>query len=308
MLQGGSCDTSFVNIIDFLTAPAPDALFKALIEPVPDCLPVQGGEGTADILRLDRLHPQISGNKAFKLLGYLRQWQSSGHRALLSFGGVWSNHLYALSALGQRLNVPVIAMVRGYADQPDTDTLRDCRAMGAQLQFCDRVTYARRGDSEWCQQLFVEYDALVIPEGGDGVPGEWGFRFLASMLAAYDQIWLAAGTGTTARGIAAVMPVSTTLTAINAVADQGALKRRLNPGDDRIRVLDTYHYGRFGRCPPELRDLIARYDAAGLPLDPVYTAKLMAAWEQEKPSGRVLLIHTGGLQGRRGYGLSYPVY
>jgi 1-aminocyclopropane-1-carboxylate deaminase len=66
------------------------------------------------------------------------------------------------------------------------------------------------------------------------------------------------------------------------------------------------HLGGFGKCPEELITLIKYYDTQGLPLDPVYTAKLVMAFENEwrlgqlDPAKRYLLIHSGGLQGRRG--------
>ncbi|MEL7400680.1 MAG: hypothetical protein AAFN68_08935 [Pseudomonadota bacterium] len=135
---------------------------------------------------------------------------------------------------------------------------------------------------------------------------------------------MALGTGTTALGLAralagtrqtpsqaARLPM---IVGVNVVADQGQRRRdwqRWMP-NSRWRLLDDYHYGGFGKCPAELMQLIARYDALGLPLDPVYTAKLVSAFEHQYPldpalsEQRVLLVHSGGLQGRRGYGLSSP--
>ena len=54
-----------------------------------------------------------------------RVWARIG---LLSFGGPYSNHLHAIAALGQALNIPVIAVVRGYAHLPLTATLQDCQS------------------------------------------------------------------------------------------------------------------------------------------------------------------------------------
>ncbi|MCD8523742.1 MAG: pyridoxal-phosphate dependent enzyme [Saccharospirillaceae bacterium] len=285
-----------------------------LIEPVS----VVMAKANVDMLRLDRLHPHISGNKAFKLAGFLPYFRASSKRALLSFGGPYSNHLHALAALGQALDIPVIAVVRGYAHLPLTATLQDCQAWGAELIFADKKTYARRYDRQWQQELAQHYDAFVIPEGGAGEAGEQECRRLATLCNDYDQIWLAVGTGTTAVGVAQglqALSIDCELIGVNAVADQGErlrLWQQVMPAGVRWRLLDNAHLGGFGRVSAELLALIQRYDRQHLPLDPVYTAKMMLAFEQalsaesqatESRTARILLVHSGGLQGRRGYSL-----
>jgi len=278
--------------------------------------PVGDGFG-CDVLRLDQLHPQLSGNKLFKLIGYLQDFaEQHGAETLLSFGGPYSNHLHALAAAGHLCGIPVIAVVRGYEHLPLTPTLQDCQELGARLIFADKKTYARRYDPVWRQQLADEYRALVIPEGGSGEPGERGCALLAPVCAGYDEIWLALGTGTTALGIARGLAelgsgFSGQLVGVNAVADQGALQQswqRQMPAGIRWRIIDNAHGGGFGKTSSELIELIRRWDARNLPLDPVYTGKLMWALEREISAAdqagtavpRRLLIHSGGLQGRRG--------
>jgi len=279
-----------------------------------------------DVLRLDQLDPQLSGNKAFKLFGHVQQAERQSMTRLLSFGGPFSNHLHALAALGARCGMETIGVVRGYASLPLTPTLQDCRDLGMTLVFADKKTYARRYEPEYRQQLAVVHGAFVIGEGGEGDEGQYGLvgcRWLADVCRGYDQVWLALGTGTTALGLAraftelaqtqpkAEWPV---VVGVNAVADQGERRRNWQAvmPTPRWRLLDDYHCGGFGKCPAQLMQLIARYDALGLPLDPVYTAKLVSAFEHQYQldprlsEQRVLLVHSGGLQGRRGYGLSFP--
>ena len=282
-----------------------------------------GGDGfgcggvACDVLRLDQLHPQLSGNKLFKLIGYLQDFaEQQGAETLLSFGGPYSNHLHALAAAGHLCGIPVIAVVRGYEHLPLTPTLQDCQDLGARLIFADKKTYARRYDPVWQQQLADEHQALVIPEGGGGEPGERGCALLAPVCAGYDEIWLALGTGTTALGIARGLAglsggYSGQLVGVHAVADQGALQQswqRQMPAGVRWRIIDDAHGGGFGKTSSELIELIRRWDARNLPLDPVYTGKLMWALEREISAAdqagtavpRRLVIHSGGLQGRRG--------
>ena len=334
-----------------------------LTTPLPGWQPATSASAI-DVLRLDQLDPQLSGNKAFKLFGHVQQAERQGITRLLSFGGPFSNHLHALAALGARCGMETTGVVRGYVDLPLTPTLQDCRDLGMTLIFADKKTYARRYDPEYRQQLAAEHGAFVIGEGGsggedtegngsgedEGAYGQVGCRWLVDGCRGYDQIWLALGTGTTALGLARALagtrqspaagqysgcqvelqtqalpsPPLTSLPSqaarlpmivgVNVVADQGQRRRdwqRWMP-NSRWRLLDDYHYGGFGKCPAELMQLIARYDALGLPLDPVYTAKLVSAFEHQYPldpalsEQRVLLVHSGGLQGRRGYGLSFP--
>lgn len=149
---------------------------------------------------------------------------------------------------------------------------------------------------------------MVIPEGGTGELGEQGCALLAPLAAQYDEVWLAVGSGATAQGLAkglAQLNAKTKVCGVNAVADQGAQAQQWQnnmPANIAWQLVDNAHFGGFAKCPPELTQLIQRYEQQGLPLDPVYTAKLIWAYEQNKSTNKakVLLIHTGGLQGQRG--------
>lgn len=290
-------------------------MFKKLLNSLPHwseyChpLPALSTENrTVDILRLDQLDEKISGNKPLKLIGWFQHFQSQAKPNLLSFGGVYSNHLHALAQAAYEFAIPTIFIVRGWPEQPLTPTLLDCQALGANLVFADRKTYAQRYDKNWLDKLSEQYDALVIPEGGAGEFGEQGCQTLAPFVGDYDEVWLAAGTGTTALGLAkglSSLKAKTKLFAVNAVADQGELARywaEKMPNNVTWELIDNAHLGGFAKCPPELIELIERYQHMGLPLDPVYTAKLLWAYEQKALTqrARVLLIHTGGLQGQRG--------
>ncbi|MBP6398504.1 MAG: hypothetical protein KBF57_09495, partial [Saprospiraceae bacterium] len=47
------------------------------------------------VKRDDLIHPQISGNKYRKLKYNLQQFSQSDNEGILTFGGVYSNHLHA---------------------------------------------------------------------------------------------------------------------------------------------------------------------------------------------------------------------
>lgn len=274
------------------------------LQTLQQCYQLDGESFTC--LRLDLLHPTVSGNKLFKLLGHLDEFRSSGKSKLLSFGGRWSNHLHALAYAAASLNIPSVGMVLGYPDQPMTDTLNDCQQQGMSLNFCDRRLYQQRYDTAWHEVLSDNFDAWVIPEGGDGEAGLKGFGLLRPALLDFDEIWVAAGSGTSSIGLAENMSRSQTLVIVNAVQDQGRLAERLAslPIKPKWRFADYPNSSRFGKLTSDQRSLIERSDAIALPLDPVYTVRLVSAFLHARQAGMAspnsLLIHSGGLQGRRG--------
>ena len=74
------------------------------------------------------------------------------------------------------------------------------------------------------------------------------------------------------------------------------------------RIEHGYHCGGYARVTPALRQFILEFEKLqGIPLEPVYTGKLVYALYRMRNSGdlpkeaRLILIHSGGLQGRRGF-------
>lgn len=260
-----------------------------------------------DVLRLDQIHPSVSGNKWFKLKYNLECADELGYRRLLSCGGPHSNHLHALACAGQALGFETTAFVRGYSHLPLTETLLDCQKMGMELIFIDKKTYLKRYDPLWCQQQAELYNSYWIPEGGNNDLGKKGCAEIAEQCKGYDEVWISIGSGCTFTGIAKALPSTIELKGVMAIKGGEALAASLlEDRNNGISIDCDSHLGGFGRCPAALVELIKRYDAQGLQLDPVYTAKLVMAFEQARLTGeldcnkRYLLVHSGGLQGRRG--------
>nr|WP_277602501.1 pyridoxal-phosphate dependent enzyme [Parahaliea mediterranea] len=277
--------------------------------------------GGVRVLRLDRCHPLAGGNKWFKLCLLLQRARAQGHRRLLSFGGPWSNHLHALAGLGAAAGFETVGVVRGEATAEPTATLRDCAARGMALVHVSRGDYRRRHDAAFQRALLDRHGpAALIPEGGDCVEGARGClpvgRAIAGACPEGATVVVPAGTGTTLAGMAAALGPGYSLLGISAL--KGALDT-----DDRVRrnlaalgggagadwrIVHDAHEGGFARVSAPLREFQQWAEIAlGLPLDPVYTAKaLLALWrmlargdiDRERP---VVFVHTGGLQGRRGF-------
>lgn len=294
--------------------------------PLPSCLNLDSPKPNADILRLDKIHPLVSGNKWYKLKYNIDRASELGHQRLLSCGGPHSNHLHALACAGKALNFSTVALVRGYEHLPLTETLLDCQDMGMELIFVDKKTYLKRYEPIWCQQQAELHNSYWIPEGGNNELGIKGCANIAQYCREYDEVWVSIGSGCTFTGLAQHLntgyfierskaPSSSETAEVTRVRLKGimaikggealATKLLSSLGDECVINCDS-HLGGFGKCPAELITLIKRYDEQGLPLDPVYTAKMVMAFENQWLSGqldhakRYLLIHSGGLQGRRG--------
>src|SRR5688572_7467926 len=65
------------------------------------------------VLRLDKIHTIVSGNKWFKLKYYLVEVMEQTKRGIITFGGPYSNHLIATAFACNRSGLSSIGIVRG---------------------------------------------------------------------------------------------------------------------------------------------------------------------------------------------------
>jgi 1-aminocyclopropane-1-carboxylate deaminase len=270
------------------------------------------------VLRLDRIDPLISGNKWFKLTEHLAQAQRAGAGGVISLGGAYSNHLHALAAAGKRFGFPTVGLLRGHAQ--DTPTVQDLNVFGMQLHWLGYGGYRARHEPDFWLPWREQYPHLhPVPEGGGGLEGAMGCGVLVEQARAqlsnlgwtdYDGWWLAAGTGTTLAGLvlaeagAGAHPVYGAM----AVPDDHGVAQNVSalvPGG--YQLLDASRGG-FAKVDPLLLDFIeATQQACGVPLEPLYTGKALLALKHRieaghiAPGTRLIFVHTGGLQGRRGF-------
>ncbi|MEZ5572515.1 MAG: pyridoxal-phosphate dependent enzyme [Halioglobus sp.] len=277
--------------------------------------------GNVSVLRLDQTGGPAPGNKSFKLNNYVLQAERTGISRLVSFGGVWSNHLHALAAVGHNCGIETVGIVRGAASECETPMLIDAQRCGMQIVPVSRQEYRRRQDADY-QRDIAEYFApcLLVPEGGASVVGAQGCAPIAEMILSLApqvrHVVVPVGTGTTLAGLAAQLDDSYQLHGISAL--KGAidmhqrvqnLLRELSPVcGARWRILHDFHCGGFARVNTQLREFILAFEHVHrIQLEPVYTGKTLLAIHQLRQRGEwsedeaVLVIHTGGLQGRRGY-------
>lgn len=268
---------------------------------------------SADILRLDRLHPVISGNKWFKLKGYLLEAMHSPGRHVITFGGAYSNHLIATAYATRLHGLPSIGIVRGERPPVLSATLTAAAGCGMHLEFISRREYAEKQTPAFLRQLTDRFPgAYIIPEGGSGPIGIKGSEDILRMTdtSKYTHILCAVGTGATLLGLiraAAPGQVVIGIPVLKGFDDWTAIDPHafLTPEQKAgAYILPGYHFGGYARHPPQLLDFMNRwYRQTGVPSDIVYTGKLFfALWDSVSKDlfpehSRLLVIHTGGLQG-----------
>ena len=262
------------------------------------------------MLQLDVLHPVISGNKWYKLKYNIEYALNNGYQAVLTFGGAYSNHLVATAAAAKVYGLKSIGIVRGSYTEL-SPTLHDCISYGMELQFVSREDYKRKTDAAWLESLIHKYnDPFIIPEGGANEQGRSGSEEIVSCIPEdITHVCVSVGTGTTFAGIRNGLPVNKMLYGYapmkGGIYLKGETIQYLKPGQDaNWQFFDDWHFGGFGKWTNELVDFMnAFYSINHIPLDMVYTAKMMFGIKEQLQSGffpsnaRVCCIHTGGLQG-----------
>ncbi|TXH26948.1 MAG: 1-aminocyclopropane-1-carboxylate deaminase/D-cysteine desulfhydrase [Cyclobacteriaceae bacterium] len=272
------------------------------------------------IKREDQNHPHISGNKWWKLKYNLEAAQQQTHTTLLTFGGAYSNHIYATAAAAHELGLQSIGIIRGEETLPLNATLAFAKSRGMQLHYVSREAYRNRHLPEFTQSLHDRFgEFYIIPEGGTNELAIKGVAEFAQQLqqeASFDYLCLPVGTGGTMAGLIAGLEQQTQVVGISVLKNGEFLidevKNHLKNFSDQVygnwHIETSYHHGGYAKTTPQLFAFIDTMNTEHqLPLDPVYTAKLM--WgvmnmiEKGKfiPGSKVLILHTGGLQGLHGF-------
>lgn len=268
-----------------------------------DYLPFHNHEVAVFIKREDLIHPDISGNKWRKLKYNLAAAKSG----IITFGGAFSNHLHATAAAGFYYKIPTVGLIRGSYDR-DNPTLKDCLRWGMQLHFIDRQSYRLKEGAPAVQEICRSYpDYMLLPEGGSNAAAERGVHEMAAEIEDdYDLIVLSAGTGATARGIAAARPHQEILIISSMKGPDLAGEWKIR-AREQFTINQDYHFGGFGKTDNRLIAFINSFSSVtGIPLDPVYNAKVLYGLHDMAVKGRltgkkILVIHTGGLQGIKAY-------
>ena len=274
------------------------------------------------IKRDDLLHPQVSGNK-FRKLKYPLQALAGQRSHLVSMGGLWSNHIHALAHAAALAGHSATALIRA-ADGMQSAMLDDCRALGMHIQYVSRETYRALRDDDHYWRRCVDHitpEHVWLPEGGSSPAALHGVAELVvevgdQMGSLPDVFMLACGTGATLAGVVAGARGESQVIGVSTIKNGDYLRddvRRLlqqagYATDHHYQILTDFHHGGYAKISTELVAFCDMFQhQTGIPLEPVYTAKMLFALHQLcrqnyfPAKTRVVAIHTGGLQGNRGF-------
>lgn len=277
---------------------------------------------TLEIKRDDLIHPILQGNKWRKLKYNLQQARQQQHKTLLTFGGAFSNHIHATAAAGYCFGFNTIGIIRGESQPLPNPTLQDATDWGMQLHYVSRSEYRKKHEPVFIdalKRLFGNF--YLIPEGGNNALAVDGCREIINELQKdYDVICVACGTGATLAGIIAASKMNTHIIGFPVLKDAGFLygdvakhlRQHSRRKYDNWTLQLDYHFGGYAKVTSQLFEFISIFKQQfGIQLEPVYTGKMffgvfdLIKKNYFRPGSRILLIHSGGLQGRRGFDLEF---
>ncbi|MDO1499691.1 pyridoxal-phosphate dependent enzyme [Winogradskyella maritima] len=265
------------------------------------------------IKREDEIHPFISGNKYRKLKYNLIQAKRENHDTLLTFGGAFSNHISAVAFAGKEQGFKTIGVIRGEELQTKIEsnpTLRFAQDCGMQFHFVSREDYRKKEEQGFIKTLKLKFgNFYLIPEGGTNHLAVKGCsELLNAGDADFDYICCSVGTAGTISGIINASLDHQTVIGFSAL--KGDFLRediRKFASKNKWHLNTDFHFGGYARVSDGLVDFINQFKLKmNISLDPIYTGKLvygvMELLEQGyfKPKSKILMIHTGGLQGIKG--------
>ena len=270
------------------------------------------------IKREDLLDPYISGNKYRKLKYNLIAAREQSFDTLLTFGGAFSNHIHAVAYAGFKFGFKTIGVIRGEETLPLNPTLKEAIYFGMQLHYVTRAHYKKKNDESFVSHLKEEFGKFyLIPEGGSNILAVKGCtEILQDHNDEFDHICCSCGTGGTIAGIIASLNGRKNVWGFPALKNGGFLEKDISGLINEYnscqytnwRLLLSYHFGGYAKYSDELISFINKFKRQHkIQLDPIYTGKLLFGIYQclnDQLFGaneKVLAIHTGGLQGIKGF-------
>jgi len=261
------------------------------------------GEDTrVAVLRLDLLHPQLSGNKWFKLKYNLLAAQRENKNTILTFGGAYSNHIAATAYACKMLGLKFIGIIRGEAPHVWGHTLLQAKSDGMELHFLPREQYDKKESQSFITSVKERFgNIFMIPEGGNNALGIKGAAEILSSVPpgfpSFTHICCAVGTGTTLAGLVSAVNDNQVVMGFPVLKNEVRLP-------SPCRIITGYHFGGYARSSPALFTFMNKfYEDFNIPLDFVYTGKMVYGVmdlisKNYFPAGsNLLVIHSGGLQG-----------
>lgn len=264
------------------------------------------------VLRLDKIHKEVSGNKLFKLHYFVEACLQTTHKTILTFGGAFSNHLVATAFLCNKKGIKCIGIVRGEESKALSHTLLKCKELDMHVHFISRADYKNIDEEEEIKNLQNAFgECTIIPEGGYSNEGAKGASLIMNFIKNrnYSHVSTCVGTATTLAGLLMNNEKNTAIIAVPVIKNMTDINERIqkltdNSYKNNLSIFSDYHFGGYAKYKNELIHFMNQfYSDYNIPTDFVYTAKMMFAIFDQIKNGyflrgsNIVCIHTGGLQG-----------
>jgi 1-aminocyclopropane-1-carboxylate deaminase/D-cysteine desulfhydrase-like pyridoxal-dependent ACC family enzyme len=294
------------------------------LHPLPRfCEAALGGRVELWIKREDLLPVAFGGNKLRNLEYLVGTALAEGCDTLVTSGRRWSNHARLTAAAGAMAGLAVHLVLSGPPVDPPGPGIVLARAFGASVHQLATADRAERQAAVARIAAGIEAAGgrpYVIETGGSGIIGAWGQvlagRELVEQAAAarlgIDRIVLPSATGGTQAGLLVGVPPSTRVTGVVVARPADELRPIIAStvaglgGSIEASAIELDEsqlgegYGRPSEAGAAATELLAQSE--GILVDPIYTAKALAALIDSARSGawdgeRVVFWHAGGLPG-----------
>jgi 1-aminocyclopropane-1-carboxylate deaminase len=259
------------------------------------------------IKREDLNHPLVSGNKWWKLKYNLAEALAEKRDTLLTFGGAYSNHIFATAAAGREMGFKTVGIIRGEEKTSVNPVMQFARHAGMKLHFVSREVYRQKGEANFIQKLHEQFgDFYLIPEGGSNELAVKGVQeFAEGIIGNFDYICCPVGTGGTLAGLINGFKGSGTIVGFSVLKNGSFLTdeiRRLGAAYGNWNIQTSYDFGGYAKSAPLLTLFVEDFwKEYNIPIEVVYSAKMMAGIFDLLSKGffgrgsKILAIHTGGI-------------
>lgn len=263
------------------------------------------------IKREDLNHPFVSGNKWWKLKYNLEEALQKNSKTLLTYGGAFSNHIFATAAAAAELELKSIGIIRGEQTLPLNPVLSFATSRGMELHYIPRGAYRIKSETDSYLKRFDNF--YLIPEGGSNLLAMKGLvEFASTLTVQYDYLCCPVGTGGTLSGLIEGLPLDKKIIGFPALKGGAFLTEEIKKLSGKSKdssnwlLVHDYHFGGYAKSTLQLSQFMENFRTVHeIPLDPIYTGKMMAGIYDLLSKNffvrgsTVLVIHTGGLQAYR---------
>ncbi|HTE33159.1 MAG TPA: pyridoxal-phosphate dependent enzyme [Chryseolinea sp.] len=259
------------------------------------------------VKREDLNHETVSGNKWWKLKNNLQEALRLKFDRILTYGGAFSNHIYASAAATHELGIQSVGIIRGEPVSPLNPILHFASGHGMKLHYLSRADYRKKEDAAEVDKLVSLVGSFyLMPEGGTNELAITGVEEFASQLPKdFDFICCPVGTGGTLTGL--VRGLRGQSKALGFTVLKGGESwidevNALRPGYSNWALINDYHFGGYAKTSSVLSDFMDQFTTTHhVPLEHVYSGKMFYGIFDLlqkgffRPGCSILALHTGGI-------------